>query len=64
MKTKEILEALKGITMHEYSEPALLWAQQLAKDLRIAVRALKHVQQYESWESWEVIEGALREIDL
>jgi hypothetical protein len=44
MKTKEILEKLDGMTMHEHSEPALLWAQQLAKDLRIAVKALTEIK--------------------
>ena len=57
MKTKEILERLDGITMHEHSEPALLWAQQLAKDLRIAVEALEKLR------CWEIADEALRQIE-
>jgi hypothetical protein len=64
-KTKEILERLSSKTMHENTPEGFIWAQQLAKDLRIAVKALTEIKNndvnirpdlHALW--------ALREIDL
>jgi hypothetical protein len=63
VKTKEILEKLEGMTMHENAVVRASWAQQLAKDLRVAVEALDYIAQARG-ELWGIADEALREIDL
>jgi hypothetical protein len=63
MKTKEILERLDGMTMHENAVVRASWAQQLAKDLRIAVDALEYITQARG-ELWKIADEALSELDL
>jgi hypothetical protein len=63
MKTKEILEVLDGMTMSGHSHAGFFWAQQLAKDLRVAVEALKKIKNASSG-FWDLADNALREIDL
>ena len=63
MKTKEILEKLDGMTMHQEASVRASWAQQLAKDLKIAIDALEYIAQARG-ELWKIADEALREIDL
>lgn len=66
MKTKEILETLQGMTMHESATVPAAWAQQLAKDLRIAVEALKYILQDSDSTglTWDYANDALRVIEV
>jgi hypothetical protein len=63
MKTKEILEQLQKTAEDYPHDIFLIWAQQLARDLRIAIKALQDVT-YGGGLPWEIAKEALREIDL
>lgn len=70
MKTKEILEKLEGTTGYEGMIISATWAFQLAKDLRIAVEALKTIKDYQEFNEkvfkldtvWRMADRALNKL--
>lgn len=63
MKTKEILETLAQTDAYEAEVVPASWAQQLAKDLRIAVDTLEYIAQARG-DLWWIADEALRGFDL